>query len=354
MNAVVQMPNRHSMIVVELEQGSPEWLSWRDGGIGASESATVMGENPYQTPAQLWAIKVGLTPAPDLSNNPHVQRGVRNEPKARERFEEEFGEFAVPLTAEHPEHRFIRASFDGILSNGLPLEIKCPAERRLQAVRAFAANAPVGTQLVIGKEEMDAMTLGHYYAQLQQQMLVADTEAAVFYVYDVENEAGYAFWVSADPEYQARLVEALKAFWDCVLTRTEPPLDPERDVFQAESLLAGADPFALESDHPYLRWQQAESAWYELDAQIKALEAEVKKLKADRGKREAEMISLMGENVKAEGLSGLKIARFTQQGRVDYKAAITDLVPDVTDEVLDHYRKDPSTGVRFTAPKKGK
>lgn len=344
MSAVIEEVRRESMMIVELEQGSPEWLAWREKGIGASEAATVMGENPFQTPAQLWAEKVGLVAPPDLSKNPHVQRGVRNEPKARERFEDEFGEFAVPLSAEHAEYGFIRASFDGILSNGLPLEIKCPAENRLLAVRAFAQSVP-NTSQVIGKVEMDAMRLGHYFAQLQQQMLVAGTDAAVLYVYDVESSRGYAFWVGANADYQAKLVEALSGFWDNVQTGTEPPLDPERDVFQAKGLLGDDEDAALQ-------WGKAENVWHELDAQIKAFEAEVKVLKEGRAQAEARMIEMMGDHLKGEGVTGLKIARFTRQGSIDYKAAIRDLAPDVTDSMLEAYRKKSSSGTRFTPPKK--
>src|SRR5690606_2655687 len=51
MNAVVDTGSVVSpMVLVDLEQGSPEWLAWRAEGIGASDAATIMGENPYQTP----------------------------------------------------------------------------------------------------------------------------------------------------------------------------------------------------------------------------------------------------------------------------------------------------------------
>lgn len=37
-----------------------EWLGARTQGIGASEAATVVGLNPYETPYQLWRRKMGL------------------------------------------------------------------------------------------------------------------------------------------------------------------------------------------------------------------------------------------------------------------------------------------------------
>ena len=38
------------------------WLQGREQGIGASEAATVLGLNPYETPLQLWRRKVGIDP----------------------------------------------------------------------------------------------------------------------------------------------------------------------------------------------------------------------------------------------------------------------------------------------------
>lgn len=51
-----------------LNFGSREqWLAARSEGIGASEVATIVGLNPYETPYQLWRRKVGLD-APKAEN----------------------------------------------------------------------------------------------------------------------------------------------------------------------------------------------------------------------------------------------------------------------------------------------
>lgn len=52
-----------------------EWLEARKDGIGASEVATVVGLNPWETPYQLWRRKVGLDPAKPMSaamNTGHI------------------------------------------------------------------------------------------------------------------------------------------------------------------------------------------------------------------------------------------------------------------------------------------
>ena len=45
------------------------WLQSREGGIGSSEVATVLGVNPYDTPYQLWLRKTGQIPQVEEQNN---------------------------------------------------------------------------------------------------------------------------------------------------------------------------------------------------------------------------------------------------------------------------------------------
>jgi len=352
-----QMQQRSPMVVVELAQNTPEWLEWRAGGVGASDAPTIMGENPWKSPAQLWAEKVGLVAPPDLSGNPHVQRGNRFEDEARMAFEADFQDFAVPLCGQHPEISWLRASFDGILAQGQVLEIKCPSPKRMTRVRTLAEGQPQAPNQrpLVGPDELEQAGLGHYHAQVQHQLLVADAAFACLYVYDVEAKRGYGFWIAADEAYQERLLEAEREFWRRVRDGEEPPLDPERDVFSPEVLRPDVPPEQLDTlpaDTPWFRWQRAEASWLEINNQIKALEAEIRKLKEGKAKAEAEMVALMGDHLRAEGLEGLKITRFTKRGTLDYRAALERLLPDLEPERLEVYRKPSSAGVRFTPPRR--
>ena len=40
--------------LINLEQGTYEWLEWRMGGLGASDAPVVMGVSPYSTSRTLW------------------------------------------------------------------------------------------------------------------------------------------------------------------------------------------------------------------------------------------------------------------------------------------------------------
>jgi len=44
---------------VKAEQRSPEWFALRADGITATDVSVIAGLNPYKTPYQLWAEKLG-------------------------------------------------------------------------------------------------------------------------------------------------------------------------------------------------------------------------------------------------------------------------------------------------------
>ena len=48
------------MEILQIQHNSPEWLAFRQNGIGASEAAAVLGLSPFKTNVELWEEKVGL------------------------------------------------------------------------------------------------------------------------------------------------------------------------------------------------------------------------------------------------------------------------------------------------------
>ena len=71
--------------IVELKQGSPEWLEWRHNGIGGSDAAAVMGENPWKSARALRREKTA--PPRESRKNAAMIRGTRLEPQARANYE---------------------------------------------------------------------------------------------------------------------------------------------------------------------------------------------------------------------------------------------------------------------------
>ena len=69
-------------LIDDLEQGSTEWLDWRRGVIGASDAATIMGENPWASSRRLLEEKLGLHQS--FGGNAATREGHRLEEFARE------------------------------------------------------------------------------------------------------------------------------------------------------------------------------------------------------------------------------------------------------------------------------
>ena len=78
------------MKVINFPQRSPQWHRWRAEGIGASEASVILCLSAYKTVWRLWAEKTGRAKEEDISRNPHVIRGIKNEDIARQCAEHEY------------------------------------------------------------------------------------------------------------------------------------------------------------------------------------------------------------------------------------------------------------------------
>lgn len=92
--------------------GSPEWLAWRLGGLGASDLPTVAGVSPWQTEYQLAALKRGMT-AP-FEGNAATRWGHRMEAVGIEVYQEATGlEVVTGETFGDPRWPHLWATLDG-------------------------------------------------------------------------------------------------------------------------------------------------------------------------------------------------------------------------------------------------
>lgn len=71
------------------------WLDQRKKGIGGSDVAAIMGLSPWRTPAEVWLEKTGRAAPQDLSDRPHVQRGVDLESFVGEQFKRRHSDLRV-------------------------------------------------------------------------------------------------------------------------------------------------------------------------------------------------------------------------------------------------------------------
>jgi putative phage-type endonuclease len=197
-----------------VEQNTDEWLSWRMSGVGASESAAIMGDSPWLTPRELFNIKKGRSQG--VVSNWAIERGNILEPVAKARFEILNGLEFEPKVFESKTHPFIRASLDGHnTKTNTALEIKV-----------------AGLEVYEGAKE--GKVPQKYIWQLEQQAYASGVNLVYFYVYFSDKQ--YRFIDDAvvpyrpNPELREKLIENVTKFWRDYVQKDIAPDLVDRDV----------------------------------------------------------------------------------------------------------------------------
>jgi len=189
-----------------MEQGSNEWLAWRKQGIGASESAALLGTDPYgKTPYKLWMEKKGGEPEDTEAQSGLFQRGHETEAMVRAALELETGVDYPPALFEHILFPFIRASLDGWADEVAAKNACLPRGMECKMVGIKALAEPIPT---------------HHQVQLQHQMLVTGQDEWL-YVRHAEGTT-QRFTVKADLGMQAKILSACWDFWARIQSNTAP------------------------------------------------------------------------------------------------------------------------------------
>lgn len=326
------------MKIVDIPQRTPEWHQWRNSGVSASEADIVLGISSYKTRYRLYAEKKGLILPENLDRNPHVRRGIRLEPVARRAFENRHNTMLLPVCAESDEHSFIRASFDGIDDNGIPVEIKAPTEANFRD--ALCSDDPETSSFIseedfrdLQQNRTESKLYKRYYFQIQQQILVANSDRAWLSLY--LNEREYLdIPIPRDDAIINTIIFEARKFWECLKTNTPPERDPDLDIFI---------PAGLQLD----QWNALASSYHNAEEMILDYKSKIKALEQEQSQVESSILHLMGDFAHAES-AGLRVSRYLQQGAIDYRAALHSLIPDFDPSVLDQFRKAPTERSRFT------
>ena len=257
--------------IVQLPQGSPEWLAYRQTRRNASESAAVLGVSPWTTPYQLWLQKTGRA-EPKVTQA--MQRGTDLEPAARTAYEEHTGLIMQPLVLEAGAYS---ASLDGMTLEGdLVLEIKCPLR---------------GTRSELWQDVLDGQVPEHYAVQVQHQLMVSGATTAHLWVFD--GSKGLLHAIDRDEATMARIQAAWDDFQGFLDSDTPPPLT-EADT-------------AVRSDPV---WVQAAQAF---QVAKQAADAAGERLEQAR-----QALLALATHPKESG-AGVTVTRYWKQGSVDYK-----------------------------------
>lgn len=191
------------MKLVNLDQGSADWLTWRQGGIGGSDSPIIMGVSPYMTREKLLNQKAvrrfGVERKTDKDKTEAMKRGIEKEPMVRDEYNRRTGRILLPQCGIHDKYPWMRASFDGLLlpDFSLVLEIKCPNRN-------------------VHQQALDGLVATLYWPQVQHLLAVSGGQSLDFVTYSENAFFGphHLARVKVKPEedYIQALIEAEEMF----------------------------------------------------------------------------------------------------------------------------------------------
>ncbi|NGZ68934.1 YqaJ viral recombinase family protein [Vibrio aestuarianus subsp. cardii] len=313
------------MPIIDIVQRSEKWFAWRKQGITASMIPVIMGLSPYQTPYELWAELVGHKQPDDLSNNYHVQRGVEQEPEARNVVENQYGIVYMPVCVEADHNQLFKASLDGLqaIAKGIRevLEIKCPCEKIYNELVTLQAKAP---------------TFKMYAAQVQWQLNCAGSPQGRLFFY-LRGKRPIAVTIKRDDAFIKQAEERALWFWNLVQTKTPPPMMEGRDNVVYDTPLSQVDPTWLS------RVEQLKEKRAYLDELQKKLDA----VKADVKQLEGYFTEQIPSDVKTFDKDGIRATRVDRKGSVNYQAILDDFAQEVNLEVpksiFDKHTKEGSS-----------
>lgn len=214
------------MKLIRLTQGGPQWLAWRQDGIGGSDAAAILGVSPFPeaTRENLLREKVTRT---ERETNFAMRRGQLMEPGGWAIYEHQRRCIALPACVEHDQKPWMRVSLDGLCKHRAfgpddrpwILELKCPNE--MAHSWALAGEVP---PYYLPQCQWQLLTTGlpflHYASwsthsrygpALQPGQLLSPAEAVEDALRFPDRFA--TVLVDHDAEMQARLLEECERFW---------------------------------------------------------------------------------------------------------------------------------------------
>jgi putative phage-type endonuclease len=185
-----------NFVVVELQQGTRQWLVWRHNGIGASEASAIMGENRFKSASMLLQEKRG-TVILDSFQNAAMALGTQLEPEARNLYIAKTGKNVRPVCVQSTRYDWLRASLDGLSTNhDAVVEIKCGAS-------------------VYRRVSQSGCVPDYYYGQVQHILAVTGLYSLDFWCYWPDNSP-LLLSVERDDKYIESLLGKELEFWSLV------------------------------------------------------------------------------------------------------------------------------------------
>lgn len=191
------------------------WLKERQGYIGGTQGAAIVGMNRYASPMTVFLEKIG-EPVEQDATSIFAQMGLALEPLIRQLYEQETGYVVRPSpTLRHPVYEFIGVNPDGLIGDVGGVEFK---------------SLDYSTQLDWGEpgepqKDERSFIPPPYYIQAQHNMLVTGRKWWDVYGFHRTTGKTKLYRLHHDDELATMLVTRYVDFWtNCVLTKTPPAL----------------------------------------------------------------------------------------------------------------------------------
>lgn len=282
------------------KQRNDAWYANRVGRITASRVGAILGLSKYRNRDDVMRdmVREALGAPSEFTGNEATRYGELHEADALDAYEQRFGTIIEPSgLVVHPHFDWLAASPDGLVGEHGLVECKCPYRSRYTTPSA------------------------EYVAQMQLQMECTERDWCDFVI-----------WREGEPIIVERVVRnpnwvdfnALTAF-----------IDEYRETIADQ---AKAAPYLADKERDDADWRIAVEAWRHAKREAEDYASLEKQLRA-------ELIALAPQGAKGCGVS---LARVETEGRVDYKRAITQMLPDVD---LSAFKGKPSISYRITESK---
>lgn len=248
------------MKILDVQQGSPEWLFARQSKFTASEAPAMMGCGWITREQLLRQKKTGIEPEVSESQQRLFDKGHETEAAARSIIEERIGQPLYPVTATSDDYPNMLASFDGItLDDEVIYEHKLFSEKLAEQVRNNTLEPK-------------------YYWQLEHQLLVADkAKYVIFVVSDGTRENMLTLCYSSVPERRQQLILGWQQFEKDLAAYVIPaPTAVAANVDQVPMLVVQSNGFTLTTNIDQIQ------AWHQLIKDKCATELETDQDFADR------------------------------------------------------------------------
>ncbi len=278
-----------SYTILDLEQGSQEWLEARFQYITASQVPVILGLSPYQTPIELFEEKLMKVVNPPPGEKQFIfDMGHKIERMARDWANRELKRDFKPMVLVSDKLPELMASLDGfcVESNDI-LEVK-----------------------YVGKEKLAEISRGdipaHHGAQVQAQLLVSGASSCIYFA----SNGTDSVMQNILPDYSEfeSIAEEVKRF--------------------AKRIKDGNAPELTEKD--YLIVQDPEfDEIKKVKEQITLLDAQFEDLKT-------KLLNKYPDNKRVR-CNGVSIIRALRKGTVQFKN-----IPELKNVNLDVYRAKPS------------